>query len=704
MSYPLSKSTQHKELKGHLLAWVQLAILLLITGTLAVVLIVNPADSPQRVVYSVLILGLIVLITAAYLFNRSGFYYISAGITVACAALAPWCSLVKDPAVLSGDFFPLLYVSLSIILSSIFFPLAVTIALASLQFAALVLVVILVPASELINWPSFLAFIFYIAALSILSNYKSKKDMEHIEHQLDQLKLAQEKLHQKESFYSAVLDHLPIGIAVNTVNPFVRFEYINSAFLRIYGVSRAKLEDPNTFWDAVYEDPVFRETIRKKVEEDTKSGDPKRMIWEEIPITREGQETRYINARNTPIEGKDLVISSVWDVTERVKLSEQLIHSQKMESVGRLAGGVAHDFNNMLGVILGYTELAMDLADPEQPIHAHLQEIYTAAQRSNDLTRHLLAFARKQTINPKIIDVNESVEKLLTMLKRLIGDNIKLSWKPGKGICRIQIDPSQIDQILVNLCVNAKEAIQDIGSITIETHIVTVDEEYRKKDIEAAMGTYVQLSVSDDGFGMDEVTLSQVFEPFYTTKEIGKGTGLGLPTVYGIVKQNNGLMQVHSKPGAGSTFTVFFPLYEGLEQETAEIEPLQTEVSTHATILLVDDDALFRNMTLHMLQQIGYNVVTAATPQKALEVCEKHSDIDLLITDVVMPDMSGKSLCQMMQEKYPHLQCLYMSGYTSDVITHHGVLDTGVRFLQKPFTKHELIRKVQELRSSSQSK
>jgi PAS domain S-box-containing protein len=390
------------------------------------------------------------------------------------------------------------------------------------------------------------------------------------------------------------------------------------------------------------------------------------------------------------------------DITERKlaeetksKLEAQLQQAHKMESVGRLAGGVAHDFNNMLGVILGHAELAIKRVDPTQPIHANLTEIRKAAERSASLTRQLLAFARKQTIAPILLDINEAVGGMIEMLRRLIGENIDLVWLPKPGVWPVKMDPAQIDQILANLCVNARDAIAGVGRITIETENRTIAEGYRNAYGDVSPGDYVMLAVSDDGSGMDQETLEKLFEPFFTTKGIGKGTGLGLATVYGIVRQNNGFIDVYGEPGKGSSFRICLPRHVGKsEQVVAQSSTKPTHLGRE-TILLVEDEPAILEMNMEILRSLGYTVLAASAPGEAIRLAREHAgEIDLLLTDVVMPEMNGRDLAKNLLSLYPEIKRLFMSGYTADVIAHHGVLDEGVNFIQKPFTINELGAKV----------
>jgi len=402
------------------------------------------------------------------------------------------------------------------------------------------------------------------------------------------------------------------------------------------------------------------------------------------------------------IGGSGKVIVSMRDITSRRKaedekafLEAQLHQAQKMESVGRLAGGVAHDFNNMLGVIIGHAALGLIDAELTHTLHGHLVEIDNAAKRSAELTRQLLAFARKQVIEPKMLDLNDTISGMLKMLQRLIGEGVCLCWQPGNELWQIKMDPSQIDQILANLCLNARDAIDTVGNIFIKTGMVFIDAPYCITHPEASEGEYVWLSVSDDGSGMEKETLAHIFEPFFTTKGVGEGTGLGLSTVYGITKQNNGFIDVQSEPGLGTTFTIHIPRHKGVSEKTGP-ESVSSQLSRGSeTIMLVEDEPAILNMTAMLLRKQGYKVLTAGTSRDAIQVSHEHADvIHLLLTDVVMPEMNGRDLATSLMSTHPRLKCLFMSGYTADVIAHHGVIDEGLHFIQKPFSLPSLAEKV----------
>ncbi len=401
----------------------------------------------------------------------------------------------------------------------------------------------------------------------------------------------------------------------------------------------------------------------------------------------------------------DQIFAFIRDVTEQKKaeaesekLKEQLIQAQKMESVGRLAGGVAHDFNNMLGVILGHAELAMEQVEPGHPLEADLTEIRKAAQRSADLTRQLLAFARKQTISPRVLILNDAVNGTLKMIRRLIGEGVELSWRPADDLWHVRMDPSQVDQILANLCINARDAVHGAGRVLIETGNCSFDEAYCNAHPEYSPGDYVLLAVSDNGKGIDRETLDHIFEPFFTTKPQGKGTGLGLATVYGIVKQNRGFIVVNSQAGQGATFRILLPRYEGQDESGHPPNARTLADQGHETVLLVEDEPAILKMVETMLKKMGYNVLTAASPSEAIRLSREYGkEIHVLMTDVIMPEMSGRELADRLMSENPKLKRLFMSGYTANLIAKHGVMDDGTQFLQKPFLKKDLAEKLRKV-------
>ncbi len=385
------------------------------------------------------------------------------------------------------------------------------------------------------------------------------------------------------------------------------------------------------------------------------------------------------------------------DITERRQLEEQFRQAQKMESIGRLAGGLAHDFNNLLTVIGGHAELLHGRLEPDHPLHRRVGLIQEAAGHAADLTRQLLAFSRKQVLAPQVLDLNGIVREVEPMLRRLIGEDIDLVTAPARGLGAVKADPGQMKQVLLNLAVNARDAMPQGGKLTIETDNVALDEQYARLHPDVAAGAYVMLAVSDTGVGMAEETRSRVFEPFFTTKASGKGTGLGLATVYGIVKQSNGAISVYSEPGLGTTFKVYLPRVVE-PAETAAPSTLAGVRGGSETVLLAEDNEMVRTLTCEILKRQGYTVVEARHGADALDIARRyHGPIHLLLTDVVMPEMSGPELVSRLGPIRPQMKIVYMSGYTADAIDHQGMLDHGIEFLPKPVGVDTLVRKVREV-------
>jgi two-component system, cell cycle sensor histidine kinase and response regulator CckA len=465
------------------------------------------------------------------------------------------------------------------------------------------------------------------------------------------------------------------------------------------------------FLDVVH--PEDRDTVNRVYTDSVKNLAPFEIVHR---LRMKDGRVKYVQVRGeTRGDSKRRPLRSVGtaqDITkdklaeeEKASLEAQLHHAQRMESVGRLAGGVAHDFNNMLGVILGHAEMVIDGLDPTSPLLPPLDEIRKAARRSADLTRQLLAFARKQTVTPKVLNLNQAVADMLKMLQRLIGEDIHITWEPSPNLWSIKVDPAQIDQILANLCVNARDAITDVGKLTIETRNSTFDDDYCAAHPGFLAGEYVRIAVSDNGCGMDKETLGHIFEPFFTTKAAGTGTGLGLATVYGVVRQNNGFLNVYSEPGHGTTFAIYLPRHVGAGTSARTEGMTETPLRGHETILLVEDESSILELITIMLRRQGYTVLAASSPTEALRLGHKHArEIDLLLSDVVMPEMNGRDLAKNLQASIPNVKRLFMSGYTANVIAHHSVLDEGVSFIQKPFSTKELSAKVREVLDSSPSK
>jgi hypothetical protein len=397
-------------------------------------------------------------------------------------------------------------------------------------------------------------------------------------------------------------------------------------------------------------------------------------------------------------------IAFVSDISKRKSLEEQLMHAQKMEAVGRLAGGVAHDFNNMLTVIAGYNQMILDQLSPLDPMRVYVEEVLKAADRAAALTNQLLAFSRRQIVQPRVFDVNSVLSNTEKMLRRLIGEDVDLALKLNPDAGNIKADPGRLEQAIFNLATNARDAMPRGGRITIETEPVTLDDLYAKAHLGVQPGEYVMIAVSDNGHGMDVETRRRIFEPFFTTKERGKGTGLGLAMVYGIVKQAGGDIWVYSEVGKGATFKLYFPAVSEPASAPAGGGVSATREPGHETILLVEDDQGVRDLTAKMLKMLGYTVLTAGSAAEALALAKSHEGpIELLLTDVVMPGMGGPRLAVELRRWRPEIMVIYVSGYTETTVSDRGVLDAGVEFLAKPFSREALARKLRESLSKRQT-
>ena len=428
----------------------------------------------------------------------------------------------------------------------------------------------------------------------------------------------------------------------------------------------------------------------------------------EVEITSKDGSIVPVSIRGSmiPYRGRTVRVTEFRDITDqrqaaedKQRLEEQLFQAQKMETIGQLAGGIAHDFNNMLGVIIGHSEMAMMKTDDTAPIHNDLTKIRKAADRSAEITRQLLAFARKQTVEPTILDLNETVEGMLQMIRRLIGEDIKLIWMPGDDLWSVKMDASQLDQVLVNLCINARDAIAGGGELEVKLkNCIHRENEIDEESESTELVEYVCLSVRDNGCGMDEDVQNHAFEPFFTTKEVGAGTGLGLATVYGAVKQNNGAIRVKSRVGEGTIIEIFLPRYTGEQAEGPLSQILEADVSGSETILVVEDEETILDLAHEMLDSLGYKVMCTVSPLQAITIAETyHEPIDLFLLDVVMPEINGRDLADQLLTIKPEAQCLFMSGYTADIIANQGLLEDGVDLIQKPFSQQDLVVKVRQL-------
>ncbi len=506
-------------------------------------------------------------------------------------------------------------------------------------------------------------------------------------------KKAQNALRASEERYRAIFESTATANLI--VNEDTTIVMANNNFVRLSGYTKKELEGKQSWTVFVHPENLERMMSYHRKRRMFPGSAPS--SYEFRFVNRVGDiKELFISVAMIP-ETRDSILSLV-DLTERKQLETQLLQAQKMEAVGRLAGGVAHDFNNMLSVIIGNTEMAMRTVSRSEPVYRLLQDVFSAGIRSADLTRQLLAFARRQTVIPKVLDLNDTISGTLKMLQRLIGENIDLGWHPGHKLWKVKIDPSQVDQILANLTVNARDAVGKTGKIKIETSNMICDESFCADLPESIPGEYVMLAVSDDGCGMNKEILLKIFEPFFTTKKEGQGTGLGLATVYGIVKQNGGFVNVESEPGQGTIFRIYLPRHGDKRNDTHEDEEEPEVQGGTETVLIVEDEEPVLKLSQAMLEVLGYTVLAANGKDQALEIARNYPEkIHLLLTDVVMPDMNGKELADRIQKVKPELKCLYMSGYTSDIIARQGILEEGVKFISKPFSVQDLATKIREV-------
>jgi PAS domain S-box-containing protein len=503
---------------------------------------------------------------------------------------------------------------------------------------------------------------------------------------------ALEALRQSESQYRSLIDRAVFGIYQSSGDG--RLLTVNPALVSMLGYdSAAELLAVNLneiYTDASARLALFRRLLRQR-----------QILGEELVWrTKGGAEIRVrwsASFIEVPDSGPPIYEVFVEDITERTKLEDQLRQSQKMEAVGQLAGGVAHDFNNLLTAILSYSDFILEQLEESHPARSDVEEIRTASESAASLTRQLLAFSRRQVIQPRVLDLNDVVTRTESLLRRVIGEDIDLASHLTASLGRVSADPGQLEQILMNLCVNARDAMPSGGHLTIETANVDLDDAFVNRHRGALAGPHAMLAVSDTGVGMDEATQARIFEPFFTTKERGHGTGLGLATVFGIVKQSGGSIWVYSELGRGTTFKIYFPQ---VREEVAPTvaETVATDVRGTETILVAEDQRGIREIVRVALTRYGYTVLTADRGAEALRIVREHSGpIDLLLTDVVMPVMSGRELVARVQQTHPNIKILYTSGYTDDAMIRHGVLDPGAAFLEKPFRPLALVKKVREV-------
>jgi len=506
-------------------------------------------------------------------------------------------------------------------------------------------------------------------------------------------KLAADALRVSEERYRDLIENAHDIIFTQDLEG--NYTSVNNACERITGYTREETLGRNLMQTVAPEhlERVLEMTAKKL------AGEPIPAFGMEI-IAKDGHKVAIdVNSRIIFENGVPVGVQGIArDVTDRAQLEDQLRQAQKMEAVGQMAGGIAHDFNNMLTAINGFSDLTLRKMKADDPLRAHIEEIKKAGVRSADLTNQLLAFSRRQILQPAILNLNQVIMDTGNMLERLIGEDVELVTVLDGKTGRVKIDPGQLTQIITNLALNARDAMPQGGKLTFETKNMFLDAEYARQHINALPGAYVKLAVSDNGTGMDDETQAHIFEPFFTTKEIGKGTGLGLASVYGIVRQSGGSIMVYSEVGVGTTFKIYLPRVID-ECETVEIEDGTSELSTGTeTILLVEDEDIVRSLTRQVLETCGYNVLEAPNGREALAICLAHEKpIDLLLTDVVMPEMGGRELAELVVAKFPQMEVLFASGYTDDAVVRHGVIDATTNFIQKPFTTSDLAQKVRDL-------
>jgi PAS domain S-box-containing protein len=514
---------------------------------------------------------------------------------------------------------------------------------------------------------------------------------------------AEEALRKSKEKFQKLFDEAPVGYM--ELDSQGRITHVNHTELDLLGYSAEEMLGLPV-WNFIAEEETARQSVTAKLA----GAIPPGRGFERTFRRKDGTilpfliEETFIRDAEGNVKG---INTTHQDITERKRalkemadLQEQLRQSQKMEAVGRLAGGIAHDFNNLLTAIKGFADLSLLDLREDNPVWANLKEIEKASERAADLIRHLLAFSRRQILETKVLDLNSLLLNLEKLLHRIVGEDVELISVLTQDLGRVRVDPGQVEQVVMNLAVNARDAMPSGGKLTIETGNVELDEAYSHSHIAVTPGRYVELSVSDTGVGMSREVKEKIFEPFFTTKEKGKGTGLGLSTVYGIVKQSGGNIWVYSEPGQGATFKIYLPR---VEEELDGVVQLRRDACSFPkgseTILLVEDEASVRDLAFRLLNQQGYTVWEAANGEEALQIVHEHAGetIHLLLTDVVMPQMGGKDLAERLKISMPELKVLFTSGYTDDAIVHHGVLAPGINFLQKPFSLGTLTQKVREV-------
>jgi PAS domain S-box-containing protein len=512
--------------------------------------------------------------------------------------------------------------------------------------------------------------------------------------QSEDLRFAAQELAQR---FRNLVEDLNAGIWEMEV-PTLKITFVSHQMEAILGFPMEKWLQEKDFW-IKHVHPEDREHVVERCRKAIAGGSDYSFRYRAVTATSKTIWLQDIVRVVRDARGKVRQLRGVMvDVTDHQQLEEEFRQAQKMEAVGRLAGGVAHDFNNLLTIISGYAQLAQDLLGPDSALRAYMDEILKAGDRAGALVRRLLAFTRRQSMEPQIVDLNTVVKGTDKMVRRLIGEDIEVQTHLSNGLGMIRSDPAQLEQVIVNLAVNARDAMPNGGKLIIETSNIDLDSAYAGNHLSVIPGPYVMLAVTDSGTGMDSNTKAHIFEPFFTTKDKGKGTGLGLATVYGIIKQSGGNVWVYSELGVGTTFKIYLPrVIASAEPSQAVVIPSYQPQGSE-TVLLLEDEESIRSLVMGILRGRGYTVLEASRPLEAIEICKKFENpIHLLLTDVVMPQMSGREAAEQVVALRPETKVLYMSGYTDQAIAHHGVLNPGVPFLQKPFTPDALAQKVREV-------
>jgi two-component system cell cycle sensor histidine kinase/response regulator CckA len=509
-------------------------------------------------------------------------------------------------------------------------------------------------------------------------------------------------LRASEASYGTLVEHAPVGIYRS--NPAGRFLSVNTALVRILGYDSASEVLQLDMTRDVYADPAERQRLLDRDTYTDREYDEVDATWKRKDGSLLSVQLSVRAVRNAARQ-VEYYETFVRDVTEQRRLQQQLSQAQKMEAVGRLAGGIAHDFNNLLTVITSYSDLLLEDLGPDDPKRDDVEQVRKAAEGAASLTRQLLAFSRQQVLEPRVVDLNVVVGGLRKMLQRVIGEDVEFATTLAPDLVAVRADVGQLEQVLMNLAVNARDAMPTGGKLTIETANIELDADYTRTHHQAAAGQFAMLAVNDTGVGMDEATKARIFEPFFTTKGPGKGTGLGLATVYGIVKQSAGFVWVYSEPGHGTSFKIYLPRVDEPLDPGAALPAAAGGRRGTETVLVVEDAAAVRAVTRQVLERQGYTILEAPNGEAALHVAATHSGpIHLLLTDVVMPALSGRQLAERLGQLRPDTRVLYTSGYTDDSIVRHGILESGIAYLQKPFTPDSLARKVREVLDSPKTR